>query len=168
MIRTVESIQREIESFQKEIKKLEQTKENLKKLSEVYPDICLDNTVFCSAQVNKDFQKVSISTVGRTVTVSPYCVVDGVKVFSNPRIFELAHKMYDYNYGYHRQGYTGGKSEIRLSNLEELKKNFNLNEDIFSHKKVKMALISFIKKNEGVKIVNLKDNPYLAFLALYL
>jgi len=96
MIRTVESIQYEIENLQKEVKKLEQTKEYLKKLSEVYPDICLDNTVFCSTQVSKDFQKVSISTVGRAVTVSPYCVVDGIKIFSNPRIFELAYKMYNY------------------------------------------------------------------------
>jgi hypothetical protein len=163
MIKSVVSIESEIKNLQKDIEKLEQTRDNLKKLSEAYPDIFLDNSVLCSSKVNKDFEKVSIKTIGGAVTVSPYCVVDGVKIFSNPKNFELARKVY-YSYNFN----ATNKSEIKVFDLEDLKKRYNVNEDIFSHKKVKMALISFIKKNEGCKIVNLKDNKLLSLLAAYL
>jgi hypothetical protein len=163
MIRTLKSVDAEIEFLQSKIKKIEQTKENFEKISKIYPDVQLCNSVFCSAKICKEYEKISIKSTGRSVTVSPYCVVDGVKVYSYPKNFELAK---NYSYSYSHNGTN--KSEIRVFDLEDLKKRYNLNEDIFSHKKVKMALISFIKKNEGAKIVNLKDNKLLSLLAAYL
>ncbi len=164
MLRTLNSVGAELEMLQGKIKKLEKTKEEFEKLSQTYPDIQLDNSVFCSAKVCKDFEKVSIKSTSRLVTVSPYCVVDGVKVFSYPRHFELARKMYAYSYSYN----GSNKLEIRVFDLEDLKKRYNINEDIFSHKKVKLALISFLKKNEGLKIVNLENNKLLSSLVVYL
>lgn len=165
MIRTLKSVDCEIEILQNKIKKIEQIKTNFEKLSKIYPDIKLDNRVFCSETINKDYEKVAIKTWSTSVEVSPYCVVDGIKVFSYPKSFQLITKKYNYNYGPTK---TTSKLELKVFDLEELKKRYNLNEDIFSHKKVKMALISFIKKNEGVKIVNLKDNKLLTFLAPFL
>jgi hypothetical protein len=164
MIRTLKSVDAEIETLQTKIKKLEQTKDNFEKLSKIYPDVQLCNSVFCSAKVNKDFEKVSIKSTNRIVIVSPYCIVEGIKIYSNPKKFELARKLYSYSYSYNNTN----KSEIKVVDLEDLKKRYNINEEIFSHKKVKMALISFIKRNEGSKIINLKDNKLLSLLAAYL